>query len=320
MRDRICAGLARRAAWAAGALLGLFALSAAAQAQAVRFIRTNGNDANACTLTQPCRTFLRGVQATPVRGELRLLDSGPFGNGVTIAKSITVTGNDNTLILTGPIVINHPAAKVAFRDLLLTGLGTTPTGIVVTAAATVHIVGCEIERFAFDGVQVNSADATEIFVSDTISRNNGEDGMDIRGEAVRAAVDKSLFENNGSDGLRLDEGAQGIVARSTFSGNGDDGFILFGGVASIANSIASRNQIGFTISGGEAQIVSSVARDNVASGIFNAGTLSLSKTTVSNNNVGIDNSFVLHTRQNNRVFGNDDDFDGDGATAALGGT
>jgi hypothetical protein len=249
--------------------LGALCLVSAAQAQNVRFIRTNGNDANACTLTQPCRTLQRGIQAAPVRGEVRLLDSGAFGAGVTIAKSITISGNGNTLILSGAdaITVNNAAVKVVLRDLLLSGLGTGERGIVATAAATLHIIGCEVERFTFDGI-VAQAGAIETFVTDTISRNNGDEGMVVFGNAsTRLTVDSSRFENNGFRGARLND-AQASITRSTFSGNGEDGLAIDGGVASIAWSIAAGNgAIGFAaLSGAEVQLESSVSRGNSGSG------------------------------------------------------
>jgi hypothetical protein len=252
---------------------------------------------------------------------LRLLDSGSFGNGVTIGKSITITGNDNTLILTGPIAISASGAKVAFRNLLLTGLGTVSTGIVVTAAASVHLVDCQVERFESDGIAAGSG-TTELFVSDTISRNNGSNGLRVNGNgATRVSVDNSQFENNALSGAAISD-AQTIVTRSTFSGNGDAGLAVTRGSGNIAwSTVASNGGIGFVVDDAAVQLLSSVTRANATAGLSvgEGGTASISKVTVTQNAIGLFNLGALRTRQNNRVFGNGDDFDGI-APIALGGT
>jgi hypothetical protein len=301
-------------------LAALFVVSAA-QAQNVRFIRTNGNDANACTLAQPCRTLARGIQAAPVRGEVRLLDSGAFGAGVTVAKSLTISGNGNTLILTGPTTVSASAARVAFRDLLLTGLGTVSNGIVVNAAATVHIVRCEVERYTDDGVHVDTG-GSEVFVSESIFRNNGDDGFRVDGgDSTRVTVDSSRFENNADRGATIDD-AQSSVTRSVFSGNGVDGLGVGTGNISVARSIAADNDSGFVVlQGAEMHLESSVATGNSSSGLFiGTGSASISNVTITNNGNGIVGfSDEVRSRGNNRVFGNGVDFPL-GAPTPLGGT
>jgi hypothetical protein len=316
--------LTPRAAALAISLVALFATSAA-EAQNVRFVRTNGNDANACTLAQPCRTLQRGIQAAPVRGEVRLLDSGAFGAGVTIAKSLTISGNGNTLILSGSgddITINNAAARVVLRDLVLTGLGAGNAGIFVTAAASLHVVACEVERFPSSGLRIFDG-SPELFVTDSIFRNNGA-GMRVESNtSSRVTVDRSHFENNSTSGATID-GAQANVTRSTFSGNDNDGLGVGSGTTiSIAWSTAANNgSSGFSVLDSDVQLESSVARGN-ATGVFvvfGTGVASISNMTVTDNNLGIRNFATVRTRGNNRVLGNADDFDGGGTTTPLGGT
>jgi len=47
-----------------------------AHAQAVRFIGSTGNDANNCERLAPCLTLQRGIDETPDRGVLQVLDGG----------------------------------------------------------------------------------------------------------------------------------------------------------------------------------------------------------------------------------------------------
>jgi hypothetical protein len=285
--------------------LGAVFVASAAQAQAVRFVRTNGNDANACTVTAPCRTLQRGVAAAPIRGEVRLLDSGDFGAGVTIAKSLTVSGSGATLILSGPVTIAAGAAKVTLENILFTGRGVTQNGVVITDAASVHVVGCKVERFAGSGIVLDEAGA-ELFVNDSIARNNVGHGLEVLGtSATRLIVDNSRFENNGRSGLFV-SATKTSATRSTFSGNGDHGISQSGGTANVSWSNAAHNGINGYSVGGEMQLDSSVARGQ-QTGIAvleSSDVASISGMIVTNNTIGIDNHGVVRSRQNSSVQSN----------------
>jgi hypothetical protein len=121
-------------------VIGTLALPAGA-ARAVdntRYIGITGNNANPCTLAQPCRTFQRGINMTPEGGELRILDSGFYGNNATINKSLTITGNGNTVYLGAVLTINEADAVVALGGLVLNGQGTISAGVNIAAASAVH--------------------------------------------------------------------------------------------------------------------------------------------------------------------------------------
>jgi hypothetical protein len=71
----------------AGGLLS----SSAAQAQLVRYVASNGNDANPCTSpAAPCRTLQRGITFAPAGGEVKLLSS--VDGNATIDHSLTISG------------------------------------------------------------------------------------------------------------------------------------------------------------------------------------------------------------------------------------
>src|SRR5688500_40669 len=95
-------------------------LSASVQAQAIRFIATDGLNTNDCTRAAPCRTLPRGIAATPDGAALQILDSGSFGNAATIDKSITISAV-GVAATAGAITIDAPGATVVLRGLLLTG-------------------------------------------------------------------------------------------------------------------------------------------------------------------------------------------------------
>src|SRR5262245_45321422 len=77
--------------WVSLAII-VMSLNLPAHAQAVRFIGSTGNEANNCTRQAPCLTLQRGIDETPDRGVLQVLDGGAYGAG-TIIRSITVLGD-----------------------------------------------------------------------------------------------------------------------------------------------------------------------------------------------------------------------------------
>jgi hypothetical protein len=313
----LIAGRTKRLAARITIVLGGLVAAPAAEAQSVRYISINGNDANACTRTAPCRTLARGVAAAPIRGEVRLLNSGSFGAGVTIGKSLTVSGDGATLMLTGPVTVTNSGPKVVFRGLLFNGFGTTTFGVRINNAASVHIVDCEFERFTDDGIFLDVA-TTELFITDTISRNNNDNGLQVDGNGNTKVVLENFRAENNFNGALVNN-AQTSVSNSTFSGNNNDGFIQFNGTSNVVSSTASNNAAsGFTVvHGGTMQLDSSVSRGNI-NGIFvgavdgpnAAGTARVSNLSVTDNDVGIANGGATETDASSTVFSNGTDVDG----------
>jgi len=67
----------------------LSALPANAQATRTWVSQASGDDAFACSRTQPCRTFAGAIAKTAINGEINCIDAGGYG-AVTIAKSVTI--------------------------------------------------------------------------------------------------------------------------------------------------------------------------------------------------------------------------------------
>lgn len=129
----------------------------------IRYISSTGNNANACTLSAPCRSLQRGINVTPANGELRILDSGDYGLNAAIARSITITGNGHTVILGNPITINQANATVVLRGFTLDGQRTVLHGINIVNAAKVHIEQSVIHHFTGQGISATAA-GVEVFV------------------------------------------------------------------------------------------------------------------------------------------------------------
>src|SRR5712692_4199912 len=116
-------------------LLALGLHVASAQAQYVRTcVSANGNDANTCHCTQPCRAFQRAHDQTLSDGEITVLDPGGYGP-VTITKSISIVndgvGEASIQVsqgLTG-ITVNAPSAGyVNLRGITIQGVDTVAGG------------------------------------------------------------------------------------------------------------------------------------------------------------------------------------------------
>jgi hypothetical protein len=297
---------------AQAALFSCALLFAASFAEADTFIASNGNDANPCTRTAPCRTLQRGVNATPNGQELTILTSGSLLRA-TIAKSITINAEGVVANIRSygaggtAILINHPTARVVLRNLIISGGVTGGNGIHIADAQSVHIEDCEIERFAGFGIAVDVSDV-ELFVDDTISRMNGADGLAFNGNGTsgRLTVDNSRFENNGDDGMEV-QGIIATVANSVFSGNGENGVEVSFGRVSVNDSTSSFNfEAGFHANNqGQIELERSVSNDNNWGLLVNANSGGLmSNSTFTNNDVGIQNDGALRTRSNNSNFGN----------------
>jgi hypothetical protein len=295
---------------------GIFA--EAAQAGRLSYVSSTGNDANACTLAAPCRTLTHAIAATTQGGEVRLIDSAGYGATIAIGKSITVSGNGAT-IFAGPITISNPNAVVTLRNLVLNGGGTPAgsSGVTIQAATTVHIEHCTIHGFPQRGLLLGTdADLT---VTDTVVRDNGQDGMAVGTAGGRLTVDNSRFENNGNDGLVVSSG-KASVSRSLASGNGNFGFVANGANIDVGATTSEHNRVGYSITGGQMTLDTVTSRGNNFEGLFvGAGSIAvISNSVVTHNDTGIENNSTLLTRQNNTVSGNTNNFNGNALTP-LGG-
>ena len=296
----------------AGTVVALLMLSTGANAAEVRFVAADGDNSNACTRTAPCRTLQRGVNMTSNGGELIVLNSGDYGNSLTINRSITISadGVTATLVDPGNITIDGPDAVVVLRGLHLKGAGAPGVlaGILISAAAAVHIERCTIEGFN-NGVQLDGNE-TRLFVTDSIARNNNFTGLALAGNNQKTAtIDNSRFENNGVNGVSVSRGRASIT-RSVASGNGGVGISLGGdAVANVTWTTAAHNgDYGFALLavGGQMTLESSVARGNGRGLYVAAGTARISRSVFTDNDIGIrvDSAGTLQRLQNNVLENN----------------
>ena len=168
----------------------------------------DANTANNCSLTLPCRNFNAAIGVVLAGGEVVALDSGGYG-ATTISKAVTLTSplgvyaaitalTAGTSAITVSATAGFAGDTVVLRGLTLTGLGGLH-GINVTSVRNLHVEGCVISGFTQNGINVSlTVDGSHIFVKDTITRNNGSDGIHILTSTglVRASIDNCRSERN----------------------------------------------------------------------------------------------------------------------------
>lgn len=263
----------------------LFLLSVVvAQAQAARtFVSSTGSDANDCSRSSPCRTFQRGHDAVVVGGEVVALDSAGYGS-VNITKSVTITGEGVHAAAASPsgggnvVSVNGAGITVVLRKLQIQSHPSSVGGSGISARnfAALHIEGCTV-RAASAGLQFlpNPADGTptrELFIKDSIFRNNGDSGIFLVNAAdtgsLSATIERTRMENNAFGGafqrvkvtlrdclasgntftgILAQQGSEVNVESCVASYNGNHGMAAFdGGIIRVSHSTATDNtQFGF---------------------------------------------------------------------------
>lgn len=244
-----------------------FAAMTYAQPQRTFVSAQTGNDANTvnnCSVTQPCRNFNAAVGVVLAGGEVVALDSGGYGT-VTISKSVSLTSPLGvyaaiTALTAGSSALTVSASStdtVVLRGLTLTGLGGA-NGINVTSIGNLHVEGSVVSGFTVNGIFVNlTADGSEIFIKDTITRNNGNGGIYMTSTTgtVRVSIDNCRSERNAFYGFAAFNNSKVSISRSVASRNiGNSGFIAASNVAgsttevSCDECVSSSNGSGFLVS------------------------------------------------------------------------
>ncbi|AKF86681.1 hypothetical protein MFUL124B02_31270 [Myxococcus fulvus 124B02] len=211
-------------------LLAALCAGSPSLAQATRtWVSGEGDDANPCSRTAPCKTFASAISKTAAGGAIDVLDPGNFGP-VTLTKSITIDGGVGGKVLAlgnaGIHVNAGPQDVVVLRRLALSGSGTTPgtTGIVFTSGRALHVEHSQIQGFQLDGVRFTPAAGGQLFLEDVVVTGNGEAGVRVGSASgvASAFVWRSALTGN-RRGLWLDAGAVATVSALTASGNTEAG-------------------------------------------------------------------------------------------------
>ncbi|HEX6200122.1 MAG TPA: right-handed parallel beta-helix repeat-containing protein, partial [Thermoanaerobaculia bacterium] len=179
--------------------------------------------------------------------------------------------------------------------------GTGLNGIRFLAGGALHVEDCTINNFTGKGIDFEPSGAAELYVKDTIVRNNQVNAVTgggifvapPTGGSARISLDNVRMENN-VFGLRVDGATQGTVRDSVASGNSTHGFFAqstAGGVPFLS-------------------LESSVASNNGASGVRafqSSTTIRISNMIITDNQTGVSNNgagSAIVSFGNNSVLGN----------------
>jgi Right handed beta helix region len=277
------------------AVITFFGSLAIAQAQASRtWVSGVGDDANPCSRTAPCKTFAGAISKTAAGGEINALDPGGFG-AVTITKAITIDGGGTfaSVLAASTNGINVSAGAsdvVTIRNVAINGFNTGFNGIRFLSGGALHVEKCVIFGFTGAGIDAEPGGSSQLFVLDTVVRDNGGSGILIRpGSGVSAML----------DGVRLDGNFYGVRAESK-------------AYATIRNSVASGNVAGFQAvsagAGAQINLENSTAVNN-GTGVATSGGsafIFMSNSTIMTNSRGIDTSTGgnVYSFGDNKIFAN----------------
>jgi hypothetical protein len=167
------------------------------------FVASNGNDASACTIPAPCRSFGAALAHTSDGGEIIVLDSAGYGS-VTIAQSVSIVSPPGVYagvsVTSGTgITIAGSGIRVSLRGLTLTGIGGT-NGIVFQQGGELHLERIEASGFASSGIKV-TADGSKTTIDDAVLEHNSA-GVTIGAPTTVARADMNRVRaSNNSDGV-----------------------------------------------------------------------------------------------------------------------
>jgi hypothetical protein len=165
------------------------------------YLASDGNDANPCTLQQPCRLLPAALAAVDSGGEIWMLDSANYNTAtVNIAKSVSILaipGAVGGLVATGGtdgIVINTAGVVVSLRNLVMVNLGTSGDGIDMFQGAELHVADCEFNGVGSTAIRAH-ASGSVVTVRNTVLRNSGNYGFGAY-NGVKALLDREGREQH----------------------------------------------------------------------------------------------------------------------------
>jgi hypothetical protein len=247
----------------------------------------------------PCGSLAGALGTVAPGGNIYCVNGGNFWPQTTITASITIDCHDvlATVVSCGAITINAPGASVTLRNITFMGQDCGSNGIIIQAAAAVHLEDVTVSHILGAGVIDTRTAGSSLVIKNMTIRDNSGDGIRFTpSAAIHLHVSDSLITSNGTSGLSAGitiKPGSGITAtatieRSKITGN------LFG--------IFADGTGGGSVRG---TIASSTVGENTANGISantngtNVG-LMVDNTVVSGNNnglaVGGTNGFILVRR------------------------
>lgn len=260
------------------ALAAALLVSVPAQAQLFRaYLAIDGNDANPCTLPQPCRLLPAALGAVADGGEIWLLDSANYNTAtVNIAKSVTilaVPGAVGSILANGSpaVFIDTAGVNVALRNIVIVRFpGSAVTyGINMTNGSSLTVEGSLVSGPSDACIRVEGA--VSVRVIDSTIRCDGY-GIQVR-NGVSATITRSVISAPVGYAVAAEGSAAGTtttasVADSTLQGSGVGGYAgstnaTATAILAVGGSQVDRNGFGLQASSSAGGTARLTARDNL---------------------------------------------------------
>ena len=239
----------------AAAALAFAALSASAHAQLFRaYVSKDGNDANPCTLQQPCRLLPAALAAMADGGEIWMLDSANFNTTtVEIMKSVSilaVPGAVGSVVANNATAISIAAAglKVSLRNIVVVPLpgtsGATVHGVSMTAASALTV-----EKSLFSGLPGNAVYATgagRVHIVDTTMKDGSSYAVELA-NGISGQISGSRILGNAAGGI-LASVTEGTLQTSVHVSD-----TTLVGVGSLQSSTITDRAVHALVTGGTSQ-------------------------------------------------------------------
>jgi hypothetical protein len=273
------------------------------------FVSPTGSDSNLCTLVAPCRFLQAALAQTNAGGEIAILGTAGYNNGLTVtitqAVSIVNPGAFEAGIIvpsgsTGIVIAAGTSDAISLRGLTIEGGGLGTTGIKFNSGKSLTVENSVIRHVTGTGIEFFPNATSSLSVSNSVVFDNGDDGILVlpSGSGTVSAVFNHVEANN-NPGIGID-----------VDGESSTGSIQ----ATASDSVAARNGFGYvavTVSGKaptSLMIFHSVAANNdlgvVAQGL--GATLHLANSTVTGNTNGwlVTQGGVVLSAGDNTIEGN----------------
>jgi parallel beta helix pectate lyase-like protein len=195
------------------------------------WVSSKGDDANQCSLIDPCATFKGALAKTAPGGYIGVLDAGGFGH-VTIDKSITIDGGsatiasvlETTAIASGIFVSAGPFDVVTIRNLSIVGGGKGLNGILAFKVGQLHVENCVISDFTEWGISFEPSanlDAN-LFVENTVITHNGysNNALSATGGGIRIRPSAAAWSRAFLNQVRVESNLEGVMIDGTHEAQG----------------------------------------------------------------------------------------------------
>jgi hypothetical protein len=191
--------------------------------------------------------------ATAANGEIYVLDPANYGS-LTITHGVSIEGHGwasiAPVVNSAAITINaNPGDKINIIGVVLDGTAlANTTGIVFNSSGSLTVQDSVIRNFTSDGIQFGPNSSSQIFVSNTLLSDNGDDGINIvpTGSGTTSGVlDHVKMINNGSIGLEASTASQtiNVTVSDSVSANNTSFGILAGSSSGAPVNIMVRNSV-----------------------------------------------------------------------------